>query len=139
MDGPRSPHRPPCACASRVDVVRCIGAGFTLVELLVVVAIIGVLVGLLLPAVQAARESARRSQCQNNLRQIGLALTAFEGRSGAFPIGCIECKFAQPAEGQPLTEQRFLSWNIHLLPELEQAALWHALDLKKSSSRHIRK
>jgi prepilin-type N-terminal cleavage/methylation domain-containing protein/prepilin-type processing-associated H-X9-DG protein len=102
--------------------------GFTLVELLVVVAIIGVLVSLLLPAVQAARESARRSHCQNNLRQIGLALTAYESRSGAFPIGCLDCRHIPLAPGEPAVVQRFLSWNAHLLPELEQAALWHVMD-----------
>jgi len=59
--------------------------GFTLVELLVVIAIIGVLVGLLLPAVQAAREAARRSGCQNNLKQIGLALQNFHDTRDSFP------------------------------------------------------
>jgi prepilin-type N-terminal cleavage/methylation domain-containing protein/prepilin-type processing-associated H-X9-DG protein len=64
---------------------------FTLVELLVVIAIIGVLVAMILPAVQAARESARRTQCRNNLRQVGLAMTQYldqQGERGKFPAVC---------------------------------------------------
>src|SRR5262249_20894071 len=61
--------------------------GFTLVELLVVIAIIGILVALLLPAIQAARESARRSQCTNNLRQLGIAALNYESAKKAFPYG----------------------------------------------------
>ena len=97
--------------------------GFTLVELLVVIAIIGVLIGLLLPAVQAARESARRTQCQNNLRQIGVALLAYHDVKGSFPIGCLDKRHA----GNPSGRQ--LSWSATVLPYLEQTTLWEQIDL----------
>jgi prepilin-type N-terminal cleavage/methylation domain-containing protein len=86
--------------------------GFTLVELLVVIAIIGVLVALLLPAVQAARESARRSQCQNNLKQIGLAVHNYEDTWKAMPPGDYHGVFG--------------TWVLHILPFIEQTQL-HAL------------
>jgi prepilin-type N-terminal cleavage/methylation domain-containing protein len=67
--------------------------GFTLVELLVIIAIIGILVGLMLPAVQGAREAGRRHVCQNNLKQYGLALQAFHADYGSFPIGNVTNKW----------------------------------------------
>src|SRR6185436_19230695 len=70
----------------RMVAARRLRAGMTLVELLVVIAINGVLVALLLPAVQFAREAARRSNCHNNLRQIGLGLLNYEGVHKQFPV-----------------------------------------------------
>ncbi len=98
-------------------------AAFTLVELLVVIAIIGILVSLLLPAVQAAREAARRMQCQNHLKQIGLAMHNYESTNGCFPptatirmVGAINTN---------------ASWSIHgrILPYLEQGSVYNQVDL----------
>jgi prepilin-type N-terminal cleavage/methylation domain-containing protein len=80
--------------------------GFTLVELLVVIAIIGILIGLLLPAINAAREAGRRAACQNNQKQIGLALLNHEGAKGYFPAGCV----ANPKVTYQAISQLFDTW-----------------------------
>lgn len=91
--------------------------GFTLVELLVVIAIIGVLVALLLPAVQAAREAARRMQCQNNLKQIGLAAHNHHDVLGYFPNSGSDGPTQTCCNA---TERTGWSWAYHLLPFMEQ-------------------
>lgn len=93
---------------------------FTLVELLVVVAIIGLLVALLLPAVQMAREAARRTQCSNNLRQIGIALQNYENVLRALPPGRL--RMMEDGKG------RCFSAYAHLLPFLEASALYQQID-----------
>ncbi len=90
------------------------GMGFTLIELLVVIAIIAVLIALLLPAVQQAREAARRSQCKNNMKQLGLAVHNYHDVFLKFPIGA-----AAP-------NARATSWRFALLPYLDQAPVAQA-------------
>ncbi|MFH1264745.1 MAG: DUF1559 domain-containing protein [Planctomycetota bacterium] len=93
--------------------------GFTLVELLVVITIIGILIALLLPAVQAAREAARRVQCENNLKQFGIALHNYHQKYRRFP-----------ANGQwyPFSTNRKGTMHVKLLPSLEQQGFYDQLD-----------
>ena len=104
---------------SKNSVLR---TGFTLIELLVVIGIIGVLVGLLLPAVQQAREAMRRSQCQNHLRQIGLALHNYHGSAQAFPAGYYTNVDASGNETGP-----GWGWGSAVLPQLEQAGMYEQI------------
>jgi len=96
--------------------------GFTLVELLVVIAIIGVLVALLLPAVQAAREASRRTRCQNNLKQIGLACHNHHDVLGELP------RAYSPITG--------LSWHVYILPYIEQQPLFNSFDTTTPNFTH---
>src|SRR4051812_12741704 len=90
---------------------------FTLVELLVVIAIIGILVALLLPAIQAAREAARRAKCQNNIKNLALAVMNYESARKRFPPGFV----SQPSNNETW------GWAVFSLPNLEEQALYDRL------------
>ena len=100
-------------------MIRTLRLGFTLIEVLVVIAIIGVLIALLLPAVQKVRAAAARADCQNRLRQIGLALHHYHDGQRALPPGI---------SATPKADYRYLSWEARLLPYLEQEALWRQVE-----------
>ncbi|SFI59287.1 DUF1559 domain-containing protein [Planctomicrobium piriforme] len=111
--------------------------GFTLIELLVVIAIIAMLIALLLPAVQQAREAARRSQCRNNLKQLGLALHNYHDMARVFPpayigeVGTSGTAFGVTYPDDNANGPSGFAWGTLLLPQLDQAPLYNSLNFSQ--------
>src|SRR6516165_647314 len=102
--------------------------GFTLIELLVVISIIAVLIGLLLPAVQKVREAANRSKCQNNLKQIGIALHNYHAANGHLPPGMVAIPPTPPATS-PTAHDWQWGTMVYLTPHLEQTNVFNTMNL----------
>lgn len=111
-----------------MTVISRRGRGFTLIELLVVIAIIAILIALLLPAVQQAREAARRTQCKNNMKQIGLAWHNYHDVYNTFPPGYV----AKIPKLQLSGERSMWSWGAFILPYVEQSTMFNQLNVGPS-------
>jgi prepilin-type N-terminal cleavage/methylation domain-containing protein/prepilin-type processing-associated H-X9-DG protein len=116
-----------CSQNHQPSIMNQKSAGFTLVELLVVITIIGVLIALLLPAVQAAREAARNMQCANNLKQTGLAVHNYLSAHNAFPIG----QMYPPGHPSAPPYYTGYPWAASILPYMEQQGAYSLLDFSK--------
>lgn len=103
------------------NLIRSRKRGFTLIELLVVIAIIAVLIALLLPAVQQAREAARRTQCKNNMKQLGLAFHNYHDTAGQFP----RCSIITVSVASGLRFGQTMSWGTAILPYLDQTPVYN--------------
>jgi len=102
--------------------------GFTLIELLVVIAIIAILIALLLPAVQQAREAARRTQCRNNMKQLGLAMHNYHDSFGLFPSGWIGVSTSVSPAVADANGRSGVGWGTMLLPYIDQAVLYNKMN-----------
>jgi prepilin-type N-terminal cleavage/methylation domain-containing protein len=114
------------SCEDRL-MQRRIKRGFTLIELLVVIAIIAILIALLLPAVQQAREAARRSQCRNNMKQIGIALHSYHDTHNVIPPAGIY-RFGGNSPYASAGNPSSYSWITMILPYMDQAPLYNAIN-----------
>ena len=113
--------------------------GFTVIELLVVLAVIGILLALLLPAVQSAREAARRAACRNQLRQLALAMHNYHDQHDTLPPGSVVREFSMTTDagaGEQFTQQ--FNWTVMILPQIDQGVLYSQFDFGRDLEIHFR-
>lgn len=116
-----------CTYTSKIELKNPKKQGFTIIELMVAIAIIGLLISLLLPAVQRARASARRTQCQNNLKQLSLALHNYESKHTIFPPGAI-------VFGPAFVTAGGWGWGAQILPHIEEKNIYDQIDFETNNA-----